>query len=176
MKGLGLRHAAVGLGAAALLAVGVVTHSGGSAPAQTCFYHGALPDARCTPGAIDPRVTQENLDSTICVAGYSATVRPPVSVTDAIKSEQMAAYGVGGSDKKLYELDHLVSLEIGGAPRDPQNLWPEIWTGDYGAHKKDTVENAAHKAVCDGQIALAQAQSGIAGDWVALGRELGAIQ
>ncbi len=176
-----VKHVLGGVAATAALAVAVIAgHNSPPAaqPAQgqTCFYHGALPDAGCTPGAIDPRVTQENIQQTICVSGYTATVRPPVSVTNAIKAEQMVAYGVGGADPKTVEEDHMIPLEVGGAPRDPTNLWPQPWEGTYGAHTKDKVENAAHAAVCNGQITLAQAQAGIAADWVALGRELGAIQ
>src|ERR1700687_1954524 len=44
-----------------------------------------LPDPKCTPGAVDPSVTQDNIDSTICVSGYTKTVRPPVSVTEPQK-------------------------------------------------------------------------------------------
>jgi hypothetical protein len=71
-----------------------------------------------------------------------------------------------------YEEDHLIPLELGGAPSDPHNLWP-----DPGAspNTKDDVENAANRAVCDGRMALAQAQRAIAADWVALGRSLGVI-
>jgi len=57
---------------------------------------GGLPDPACTPGATDPRVTQANINLTICMRGYTATVRPPVSVTDRIKVERMAAYGLAG--------------------------------------------------------------------------------
>ena len=64
----------------------------------------------------------------------------PVSVTDRIKREQMAAYGLQGQRLADYELDHLISLELGGAPADVANLWPEPWTGDANAHQKDAVE------------------------------------
>jgi len=69
-----------------------------------------------------------------------------------------------------YELDHLVSLELGGAPSDPRNLWPE-----FGAspNPKDRVEDAAHEAVCDHKLSLAAAQVDIATNWVSLGEELG---
>src|ERR1035437_3933713 len=57
-----------------------------------CIIKNYLPDPNCTPGAIDPRVTQVNINSTICVSGYTATVRPSTSVTNKIKVEQMQAY------------------------------------------------------------------------------------
>ena len=60
----------------------------------------------------------------VCVVGYSTAVRPPVSVTEPIKAAVMHAYGDRGPPSE-YELDHLVPLELGGAPRDLRNMWPE---------------------------------------------------
>jgi len=132
--------------------------------ATGCSSTNGLPDARCTPGATDPRVTQANIASTICVSGYTAKVRPPTSVTTPIKRKQLAAYGDRGPLSQ-YELDHLIPLELGGAPRSVANLWPEPWTGDDGARTKDVVENALHRAVCSGTMALAVAQRAIAVNW-----------
>jgi hypothetical protein len=82
---------------------------------STCIaINDILPDPNCTPGATDPAVTQDNIDSTICVSGYTKTVRPPTSVTNPIKLERMQAYGFTDS-KSNYELDHLIPLEVGGA-------------------------------------------------------------
>jgi hypothetical protein len=64
-----------------------------------------------------------------------------------------------------YEEDHLISLELGGAPKDPKNLWPEPWNGPYGAHTKDKLENKLHKMVCAGSIALKTAQRLEAKNW-----------
>src|SRR5664279_936918 len=50
-----------------------------------CHIKGNLPDSSCTPGAMDPKVTQDNIDQTICVSGYTKTVRPPVSYTNSLK-------------------------------------------------------------------------------------------
>jgi hypothetical protein len=130
-----------------------------------CAGQGGLPDTACTPGAIDPRVTQANIASTICTRGYTATVRPSTSVTDRIKREQMAAYSLQGQRLADYELDHLISLELGGAPAEVANLWPESWTGDSNAHQKDAVENYLHEQVCNGSMSLADAQRMIATDW-----------
>src|SRR5207245_1550254 len=82
-------------------------------------------DARAhTPGTLDPDVPQVNIHSTICVPGWTATIRPPPDYTDALKVKQMREYGETGPPS-AYEEDHLISLELGGAPRDPRNLWPE---------------------------------------------------
>ena len=133
-----------------------------------CVSQGGLPDPACTPGAIDPRVSIATTAGTICTSGYTATVRPPVSVTDRIKREQMAAYGLQGQRLADYELDHLVSLELGGALADVANLWPEPWTGDANAHQKDAVETHLKREVCSGAVSLADAQRMIATDWLAV--------
>jgi hypothetical protein len=131
-----------------------------------------LPDPACTPGATNPVVTQGTIGRTICTAGWTSTVRPPESYTEPLKFRQMAAYGQSGSAGN-YEEDHLVPLELGGSPASPQNLWPEPGASP---NPKDSVENAANHAVCDGRMALAAAQRAMAADWIAFGRQLGAIQ
>ena len=133
--------------------------------AATCESRAGLPDPTCTPGATDPRVTQENIQQTICVPGYSANVRPPVSVTNPIKAERMRAYGITAA-ASIYELDHLIPLSIGGAPRDPKNLWSQAWDGELGARSKDTLETWLHREVCAGAISLVQAQRMAASNWV----------
>jgi hypothetical protein len=138
-----------------------------------CAIQAGPPDPACTPGAVDPRVSQTTEPTTICRSGYTATVRPPVSVTDRIKREQMAAYGLQGQPLGGYELDHLISLELGGAPADLANLWPEPWTGEGNAHQKDSVENFLNREVCRGTIHLVDAQRMIATDWLAVYRSRG---
>ena len=125
-----------------------------------------LPDPHCTPGAIDPAVTQADLSRTICRAGYSASVRPPESITEREKRASMGAYGDRGSMRD-YEYDHLVSLELGGAPNDARNLWPEPDPTYPSPNVKDRLENRLHRLVCDGQLSLAAAQLAIARDWAA---------
>src|SRR6266567_2058614 len=88
---------------------------------------GGLPDPGCTPGAVDPNVSQSNIGSTICTRGYTATVRPSVDVTEKIKRDQMAAYGLQGQRLAAWELDHLVPLELAGAPQNVANLWLQPW-------------------------------------------------
>ena len=129
---------------------------------------GRLPDPRCTPGAIDPAVTQADIRSTICSAGYTETVRPPEGQTEAFKFRAAyPAYGIAPGTTS--ELDHLVPLELGGA-NDAANLWPEA-----GAlpNPKDAVEGALNTAVCDGDVSLARAQRAIARDWETAESRLG---
>ena len=136
----------------------------------TCHYRdgGQLPDPKCTPGSIDPAVTQANIHQTICVSGYTKTVRPPSSDTERFKFDvAYPDYGTPRSEKT--ELDHLVSLELGGS-NDAANLWPET---PPTPNPKDKVENALHAAVCDGQVSLAAAQRAIASDWMTAEAALG---
>jgi hypothetical protein len=107
-----------------------------------------------TPGALNPNVTQANIHETICVRGWTKTVRPPVEYTNALKVEQMRKYGETG-DPSDYQEDHLISLELGGDPRDPRNLWPEPYPR---AAKVDTIENELNAQVCSGELSLADAQ------------------
>jgi Pyruvate/2-oxoacid:ferredoxin oxidoreductase gamma subunit len=111
-----------------------------------------------------------DLSTTICKSGWTATIRPSTSVTNKIKTEAIAAYGdYAGAAPGNYELDHLISLELGGAPDAIANLWPE-----KGLHNaKDPVENAAKRAVCAHTMTLADAQHAIATNWIALGHRLG---
>lgn len=127
-----------------------------------CQSIDGLPDRNCTPGVIDPVVTQDNIQTTICVRGYTTTVRPPVTYTNDLKKQQIIEYGFAGTNLHDYEEDHLISLELGGNPTDPKNLWPEPGTIP---NPKDKIENLCHQKVCDGQIPLTQAQQEIATNW-----------
>lgn len=132
----------------------------------SCHARGAgdfsMPDPSCTPGAIDPAVTQRNLSRTICHAGYSESVRPPESISETEKLASLLAYGDRRS-LHSHEYDHLVSLELGGARNDPRNLWPEP---SASPNPKDALENHLHAQVCDGRMKLAAAQLTIARHWV----------
>lgn len=126
-----------------------------------CQMRGRLPDPICTPGSIDPVVTDANVASTICVRGYTATIRPSSSYTGKLKRQQMVEYGFTDS-RSTHEEDHLISLELGGAAADPTNLWPEPGASP---NDKDRVENFLRSAVCAGRISLSDAQKRIATDW-----------
>lgn len=130
-----------------------------------------LPDPSCTPGALNPAVTQANIHQTICVSGWTATVRPPASYTDRLKRQQMPAYGEHGSLSSVEE-DHDVPLSAGGSPTSSANLWPMPIAS---ARVKDRVEQATQHAICTGRLTLAAAQQQIATDWVALGQALGVL-
>lgn len=135
-----------------------------------CSYrdHGRLPDPRCTPGSIDPAVTQADIRSTVCKKGWTTTVRPPESQTERFKYRvAYQAYGTPSSERT--ELDHLVPLELGGS-NDATNLWPE---SPPTPNPKDKVEDVLNAAVCSGRVSLTAAQDAIASDWLTAEKKLG---
>jgi len=106
----------------------------------------------------------------ICVSGYSRRVR---HVTESTKAAIYAEYGIPRRHYgRPYEVDHIVSLELGGS-NDPANLYPEAAAGPSpGFHVKDRLENRLHALVCSRRMPLRQAQRGIAENWVALYRRV----
>jgi len=103
---------------------------------------------------INPDVTQRTIETTICMHGWTRTIRPPTDYTNALKLKQMRAYGVGGSPSQ-YQEDHLISLELGGHPTDARNLWPEPYPR---AAEVDSIENDLNAKVCSGALSLDEAQ------------------
>lgn len=133
-----------------------------------------LPDPKCTPGARDSAVTPATLSATICrKGGYTASVRPPATLTDAAKAKIMAAYGIPAQESSKYELDHLIPLGAGGAS-DVRNLWPEPNTfvastkSEYVHNDKDQIESDAQRAICNGTAQLDALQGAFASDWTAV--------
>ncbi|MFL5942473.1 MAG: hypothetical protein ACJ75L_04320 [Gaiellaceae bacterium] len=124
------------------------------APVHRHGTRAVLADPVRTPGVLNPDVTQANIRSTICRHGWTATIRPPTDYTNGLKRRQMRAYGETGS-LSGYQEDHLISLELGGDPTDPRNLWPEPYPR---AAEVDKIENELNAEVCSGQLTLAQAQ------------------
>jgi len=133
---------------------------------EDCIYkNDGLPDLSCTPGVANSSVTQQNIQNTICKSGYAESVRPKTSYTDPLKVQLLSVYEFNDSPSN-YELDHLISLELGGSPTSIYNLWPEPHYGTYNSFDKDKFENYLNKQVCNGGIALAEAQKEIATNWV----------
>ncbi|MFC9930918.1 hypothetical protein [Streptomyces sp. NPDC127190] len=162
-----IRQLAVAASSLALAAGGLVLTSGSAHAAGCSQSYLPLQDPTCQPGALNSAVTQSTIHSTICVSGYSTSIRPSTSYTNALKVKQIAEYGYSDTNTADYEEDHLIPLSLGGNPTSPQNLWPEprYDTGTYSATDKDTVEYKLYKAVCAGTIQLAPAQKAIATDW-----------
>ncbi|HEX7041921.1 MAG TPA: HNH endonuclease signature motif containing protein [Patescibacteria group bacterium] len=122
-----------------------------------CVSSSGMPDSNCTPGAIFPNATKEQ----ICKSGYSSSVR---NVSTSTKKKVYIEYGVLSHTTGEYEVDHLISLELGGS-NDISNLWPEAAKPTPGFHEKDLVENYLHEMVCSGKISLGKAQELIAHNW-----------
>lgn len=106
------------------------------------------------PGVVNVDVTQANIRTTICSSGWTKTIRPPVDYTNALKRKQMRLYGEHGP-MSAYQEDHLISLELGGDPADPRNLWPEPYPR---ARDVDRIENELNAKVCSGALTLLAAQ------------------
>jgi|SRR5579884_4139326 len=136
------------------LVLGVQTKTAG------CQVNGALQDKECTPGATIPGVTAAQ----VCVSGYAKSVR---NVSNQVKSEVYKEYGIVSHTSGQYEVDHLISLELGGS-NDISNLWPEAANPVPGFHQKDVVENYLHNQVCQGKLSLEEAQKEISTDWLAV--------
>lgn len=126
------------------------------------------PDPKCTPGATDGGLQLAQL----CPTANTKAIRPPANYTDTLKADQVRAYGYT-DPVSSYEEDHLIPLSLGGAPQDPENLWP---APGAAPNEKDKVEDAAHKAVCAQKLTLTDAQHKIATDWYGLGKQLGVIR
>jgi hypothetical protein len=159
---------------ALLLAASIASAASGASAAAGVLATG-LPDHSLTPGVRNPAVTQATIHRTICVPGWTRTVRPSSYYTTVLKRQQLATYGFKDRLVADYEEDHLISLELGGAPRDPRNLWPEPFHirtqgTDLGAYAKDRLETYLKGRVCAGTMTLARAQYEIRTNWVAYWR------
>ena len=108
-----------------------------------------------TPGALNPDVSQSTIGGTICKRGWTRTIRPPTTYTNALKLRQLGLYRLRGPPTGFQE-DHLISLELGGHPTDPRNLWPEAYPR---AAQVDRIENDLNDRVCTGKLTLAEAQA-----------------
>jgi len=121
-----------------------------TAATGSCHYRGALQDPACTPGVFNPKITQDTIQTTICIPGWSKQARPPVTVTEPIKRERVRAYGVSLPLSSV-ELDHRGPVSLGGLTTTA-NLWPENWDGPEGVHGKDVLEEKVHTLVCNGTL------------------------
>ena len=113
------------------------------------------------PGATDPAITSANARQIVCRMGYTSTIRPTREWSHGVKVRLLAEQHLPGQIKD-YELDHLIPLNIGGAPRDPANLWLQRWDE---ARAKDDDELELYHAVCSGRMTLEQAQRRMLDKW-----------
>jgi|TARA_R110000787_G_scaffold286368_4_gene404413 hypothetical protein len=130
-------------------------------PFSSSPFDGALP---AIPGAIDPAITQANLDSTICDPAFLTRAATSPSWKAEMR-RRMVDQTYRGQDPTLFELDQLVPVKLGGARMNVQNLWLQPWSGPTGAWNKNRIEDELHQQVCARQIPLKIAQQLIARDW-----------
>lgn len=147
------------LASAALVLAAVLTAASGG---HHSYESGVMPTVI---GTLNPQVTQQTIHSTICKTGWTATVRPPVSFTNKIKNDLASSLHVKAAD---FELDHAISIELGGAPSSINNLWMQSYNIPLGARQKDVVETYLKNEVCKGEITLEQAQRAVMSDWPAI--------
>lgn len=136
----------------------------------------ALPNSKVTPGALNgitkngvfvPTVTQSNIKTTICIPGYTGTIRPDSNYTNKLKINQLSTtYNYSDNNPSKYEEDHFMPLALNGNPTSELNLWPQPRNIAWGATKKDQLETYLHRAVCKGKITLIDAQNAFFTDWV----------
>jgi cytochrome c-type biogenesis protein CcmH/NrfF len=122
---------------------------------------------KVTHGALDPSVTSQTIQTTICISHYTDTVRPPASYTNPIKRRLMEDVLIGWSHASEYELDYIIPLGVGGAPRAEENLQLLPLEGTDGAKRKNRIEKKLQCLVCSGQLPLAVAQAEVADNWQA---------
>jgi hypothetical protein len=137
---------------------------------SSAVHHPILPlqsdilPPRTVPGAIDPTITQANIDKTICRPGYAKSMRPSYAVTDPLKRRLMDMQHPGEAMAD-YELDHLIPISIGGAPLDRRDLWLQPRRGQANAGDKNVLAYVLWRLVCERRVPLATAQHAIARDW-----------
>jgi hypothetical protein len=138
-------------------------------PSKTtgCKVNSAFQDTSCTPGDTLPNVTKAD----ICKSGYASSVR---NVPESEKNQVYAEYGIASHTTGQYEVDHLISLELGGS-NEISNLFPEAASPVPGFHEKDKVENYLHGQVCSGAISLQAAQLLIATNWIDAYQQMGGV-
>lgn len=158
----------------ATLAIGAIfwTHSSHTSASPVGGFRSYLPQVSADDSFIPGRIPRPNSSltpgavlttdvPTICTPGYTATVR---DVSDSTKDYVYRLYGISARTPGSYEIDHLISLELGGS-NDLTNLWPESYEETNGARLKDVLENKLHDLICSGQLDITTAQHAIATDW-----------
>lgn len=137
--------------------------------AATIVHAGDLPDPKITPGALDSEVSQANIKESICKQTHytwSEAHQPPVSFLQEVFDQQSKAYGLTDTNFKHYQMDHLIPLSLGGHPTDPKNLWPQLLLTKWSARRKDYLEEEIHIKVCNGELALGEAQELFRSNWI----------
>jgi anti-sigma factor RsiW len=116
-----------------------------------------LPLASVTPGA-----TWDVSAEDLCTGA-----RHTRTITAAMRAQVLSAYSMERVPADQYELDYLITPELGGAT-DPRNLWPQAYSSSvWNARVKDELESLLPRLVCRGAVDLETAQREMAVDWIA---------
>jgi len=123
-------------------------------------YAGDLPNPAITKGSARVVSVKE-----LCTTSTSLVRNVP----ESLKKDIYRNYGLNGNNRSLckegYEIDHLISLELGG-DNSANNLWAESYCGNNNAHDKDKLENELHRQICSNRITLEDAQECIRTNWI----------
>jgi hypothetical protein len=114
---------------------------------------------------LNPDVRQDTIRQTVCVSGYTASVRPSTTYTNGVKLKLMREQGLPASAAPEFELDHRIPLALGGHSRSLQNLMLQRWDGADGAKAKDRLERRLQRLVCAQKLPLDDARRAIYGNW-----------
>lgn len=118
-----------------------------------------LPNPDLTPGIASAAAVSE-------ICGTRRPQRPEPVALD-LRRRVFESYGADLARSAEYELDYLITPELGGVA-DARNLWPQPFAGTpWNAYVKDELELHFHRMACDGGIDLAAAQREMATDWIA---------
>lgn len=137
----------------AAIAIGTLPHANSGADSR------AIPNVHLTPGATNPIAIRD-----VCSARFPSN---DPAVPDDLKREVLKEYGLNDVPANAYQIDYLVTPQLGGAT-NIRNLWPQpslhtVWN----ARVKDALEDRLHQMVCSGGLDLPTAQREISSDWVA---------
>jgi hypothetical protein len=125
---------------------------------SSALESGVLPVRSLTPGATG------NADITALCA--EQTLAKP-TIPEAVRSEILHDYRMERVPEPEYELDYLITPELGGIA-DRRNVWPERYDSRvWNAHVKDELERLLAQLVCQGRLDLVTAQRDIAANWIA---------
>jgi hypothetical protein len=117
-----------------------------------------LPNPFLTPGDVLIDSTKDK----ICTPNYTKQIR---NVPAEEKKKVFEEYSIDPTSDK-FEVDHLISLELGGS-NDIKNLWPQSYTTKpWNAHVKDRLENKLHRMICANKIEMTDAQKEISINWI----------
>ena len=118
----------------------------------------SVPRTDLTPGAVTAITRGE--------ASRAETSQFRSDVPIALQQAVFKEYGIAHPRPSAYEVDYLITPELGGT-NDIRNLWPQpYFTRVWNARVKDALEARLHVMVCNGQLDLTTAQRDISANWI----------